>query len=81
MSRNRHKRKWRNRRTEKGEASIQKMSWKVVKVYSTFEEAEAHRNELKKTKPAKVHRRGVGGFLFAIKVGTPFKKVENRDQA
>jgi len=50
--------------------SEQKVSWKVIKRYDTFEEANAHRNKLSGL--VKVHKMN-RGEEFAVKVGTPIK--------
>jgi hypothetical protein len=56
----------------------QRYSWKVIKAYDNYQEADAHRISLidkgRKKGEVKVKRRGVGGRLFAVKVGTPVKK-------
>lgn len=47
---------------------MQVYSWKTVKTYNTFEEADAHRKKLEG--PVKVRRMGKGKNLFAVKAGT-----------
>jgi len=66
--------------TEKQEPNPQKIKWKSVAYYKTFEEAHAHRLKFNlenlngKPIPVKIRRCGPDKSKFVVKVGTPIKE-------
>ena len=65
--------------TEKQEPNPQKIKWKNVAYYKTFEEAHAHRLKFNFENlngdpiPVKVRRCGPDKSRFVVKIGTPIK--------
>jgi len=55
----------------------QKIKWKNIAYYNTFEEADSHRNNLEGL--TKVRRCGDGGTKFVVKTGTPIKDKQNEE--
>jgi len=60
--------------TEKQSPNPQKMKWKNVAYYDTFEEADNHRQDLDESVKVKVRRCGPEGTRFVVKIGTPTKE-------
>ena len=54
----------------------QKYSWKQIKIYETYNDAETRRNSLKKEghEHTKIRRCGSEGLKFKVLVGTAVKK-------
>lgn len=64
---------------DKPQHNPQQYSWKVVKKYDDYKLADVHRTSLTdKGQKVKVSRRGIGGYAFAVKVGTLVKKEEEK---
>ena len=57
--------------TEKRLPNPQKVKWKNVGRYDTWNKADIHRKSLEGL--TKVRRCGTGGTKFVVKVGTPIK--------
>jgi len=53
----------------------QKVKWKNVAYYNSFQEADTHRNNLEGL--TKVRRCGPDGVKFVVKVGTPLKEPKD----
>ena len=54
---------------------VQKVKWKNVAYYDTFDKADDHRNSLEGL--TKVRRCGPDKTRFVVKIGTPIKKVSD----
>lgn len=63
------------RKKEKMEPMPQRHSWKAVKTYAEYEEADRHREDLKNQGEVlvKVHKQQ---DLFVVKVGAPIKAAK-----
>jgi len=59
--------------TEKQPPKPQKVKWKNVAYYDTFEEAHNHRTSLEDTVKVKVRRCGTEGRKYVVKIGTLIK--------
>ena len=59
--------------TEKQLPKPQKVKWKNVAYYDTFEEADAHRKSLDEFVKVKVRRCGPDKIRFVVKIGTLIK--------
>ena len=62
--------------TEKKTPNPQKVKWKNVAYYNTFEEASEHRASLVDELKVKVRRCGTDGVKFVVKVGTVIKDTK-----
>jgi len=51
----------------------QKVKWKNIAYYHTYEEADTHRNGLDESVKVKVRRCGPEGTRFVVKIGTLIK--------
>ena len=60
--------------TEKQLPNPQKIKWKNVAYYDTFEEAHKHRLSLEETTRVKVRRCGPDATRYVVKTGTPIKE-------
>ena len=59
---------------EKSQETTQKFSWKNIKTYNTYEEADLKRKELlKDNEKVKVKRTGPEGSKFTVKIGSAVK--------
>ena len=68
------KKPWRNRGTKGPQPNPRKYSWKQVKKFKTFEDADKERNKLKASGSlVKIRRCGPDGKLFKVVVGTEIK--------
>ncbi len=63
--------------TENESPKPQKVKWKNVAYYNTFEEAHEHRNSLDDSIKVKVRRCGPDKTRFVVKVGTLIKEPRN----
>lgn len=63
--------------TEKQLPNPQKVKWKNVAYYDTFEAAHQHRLSLEESVKVKVRRCGPEGTRFVVKIGTPLKEKDN----
>ena len=61
--------------TEKQLPNPQKVKWKNVAYYDTFEEAHNHRLGLDESVKVKVRRCGPEGIKFVVKIGTLVKET------
>jgi len=59
--------------SEKPKHNPQKLNWKVVATFNSYEDASKKKSSLK-DEHTKIHRCGDRGSLFAVKVGSPLKK-------
>ena len=60
--------------TEKLLPNPQKIKWKNVAYYDTYEEADEHRKKLDDVIKVKVRRCGPEGSKFVVKIGTQVKE-------
>ena len=63
--------------TEKQLPKPQKIKWKNVAYYDTFEEAHNHRLSLDETTRVKVRRCGPDKSRYVVKIGTSLKEESN----
>ena len=63
--------------TEKKLPNPQKIKWKNIAYYDTYEEAHNHRLGLDESVKVKVRRCGPDGIRFVVKIGTPVKGASN----
>jgi len=63
--------------TEEKQPNSQKVKWKNVAYYDTFEEANNYRLGLEESVKVKVRRCGPDKIRFVVKIGTLVKAVNN----
>tara|TARA_R110002074_G_C12003201_1_gene614429 strand:- start:275 stop:490 length:216 start_codon:yes stop_codon:yes gene_type:complete len=56
--------------TEKRSPNPQKVKWKNVAYYNTFDEAHKHRQSLEEEVLVKVRRCGPDGIKYVVRIGT-----------
>jgi hypothetical protein len=71
------KKPWRNK--VPGETPIQKYSWKKIKIYDTYNEANKRRDELKSAgNTTKIKRCGRAGTKFKVLTGEKIEKTHKK---